>query len=754
MSERARPRLRPHQQAAATAAVAQLLGGGRATVVAACGTGKTFVGAAVADRLAPHGRVLILVPTLELLAQNVAEWMRWGRGGQVIAVCSQAEALHQHHHAPVGEVSTSPAVIAALGRVEATATWFATYASLPQLTAAQHDHGLPAFDLLVADEAHRTAGRMGRRWSSVHHDTLLAATRRLYLTATPRVFDDTTGDEIASMHDPAVFGPIVHRLGFGEAIDAQLLADYRVIVPVVTDTELAALATTGSAGSELAAQIAVLRAATQYGLRRVISYHSRVAGARGFATRLPEAYHLLPAAQRPADLWSGWITGKHRLAERHRALRELRSDTHDFALLANARVLNEGVDVPAVDAIVLNDPKRSMIDTIQAVGRALRTGGVRGKIATIVVPAVISGDDDPESVFDSAGYTTVWRVLRALRAHDDRLDERLTALARDPGSGREDAAAVLDWLHIDGVPRAGDLALAISLRLIDPKSAEWRRGYAAARRHHARHGHLDTTQDFRDDKGFRLGGWLSWQRWLHRQGSLPAHRVTALNDLGIVWEPRKDQWERGMTAARRFHAEHGHLSVELGTIVDGINLGAWLHNRRTRSEALSPARRRELDALDPWWNPPWRLSWQRLYRCACAYHAEHGHLEIPRTHIRDNMRLGEWVHAQRRSRDTLDDRQRELLDALGIDWNTVSPFEMAWRRGLSAAIDYYEQHNHLQVPQKYVDPSGYRLGIWISAIRSRRRQGSLPSGRIAALDALGMTWTAPPKSQTQIADLE
>lgn len=750
--EKMRVVLRPHQQKAVSAAVSALVGGGRATVVAACGTGKTVIGAAAAARLAPTGRVLVLVPTLELLAQAAAEWMRAGRGGLVLAVCGYAEAL-QHHHTPIGDATTDPAAVAALGRSDtAAATWFATYASLPQLSAAQHTHGLAAFDLVVADEAHRTTGRLGRRWVGVHDDTVLRARRRLYLTATPRVFD-TEDTAVASMHDETVFGPIVYRLGFGEAIAARLLADYRVLVPVVTDTEMAQLAAGARPAAELAAQVAVLRAAKQYGLRRVISYHSRVAAARRFATGLTAAAALLDPCDRPAGVWAGWISGGRTHAERRAMMDHLRSPAHEFALLANARILGEGVDVPAVDAVVLNDPKRSIIDTVQAVGRALRTGGVRGKIATIIVPAVVSADDDPETILDTTGYDTVWRVLRALRAHDDRLDDHLRALAHTT-SADAGTDVRLDWLHIDGIDRAEDLALAISLRLVDAKSAEWRRGYAAARRYHATHGHLDAPQTYRDAQGVALGSWLSWQRWQYSRGQLPRHRAAALEALDIIWEPRKNQWERGLAAARRYHAEHGTLAMAKDVTIDGVRLGAWLNNLRNRVDRLDPQRRAALDAIDPWWNPPWRVSWQRLYSAARDFHAEHGHLDIPRTYTHRDMRLGEWLHAQRRHRDQLDERQRRMLDDLGIDWGVESPFVLAWRRGLSAAITYYETHGHLDVPQKYVAPDGYRLGTWINNLRTRaNRPGGLPPGRRAALDALGMRWTPPAtgSSETPVA---
>ncbi len=734
------PRLMPHQRQAVTAAAKALAGGGRATVVAACGTGKTYISAAVADRLAPRGRTLILLPTLDLLAQTASAWRTWGRGGRVIAVCGDEEALrHDRQHDLDGEVTTSPGVVAALARAEEPATVFATYASLPKLTAAHQHHGMPPFDLVIADEAHRTAGRLGRRWTAIHDNTAIPAHRRLYLTATPKVFgDDASGTPAASMHDTALFGPIVYRLTFGQAIKNGLLADYRVIVPVITEADLHELVVSRQdASHELALQIAVLRAAAKYGLRRVLSYHSRVHTARGFAHRLPDAYHLLPDGQRPSGLWANWISGNHRLTERQDLLDTLRDNDRAFALLANARVLNEGVDVPAVDAVVIADHKHSMIDTVQAVGRALRTGGRADKVATIIVPAFIRNDDNPENVLEGPGYATVWRVLRALRAHDERLDERLADLRT--GLAQDSPAEFLSWLSIEDAPRAADLALAVTLRLVDAKSAEWRRGFAAARRFHATHGHVNAPQGYQDDKGVHLGGWLNWQRWCRRQGVLPAHRVTALEELGILWDPRKDQWQRGLAAASAYRETHGHLAAPTDAVEAGVKLGVWLRNLRVRCDELPADRIQALDALDPWWNPPWRLTWQRNYHAARAYREAHGHLDIPRTHIADNgLHVGEWLFKQRCSQDALDPRQRDLLNALGMNWGAVSPHEQKWRRGLLAAIRYFDDHHDLDVPQKYIDPDGFRLGAWINNLR--RRRDTLPRERVKVLDAMHMRW--------------
>ncbi|WP_189308771.1 DEAD/DEAH box helicase family protein, partial [Streptomyces albospinus] len=226
--------LRPHQKEAVTAATKTLRTHPRASVVAACGTGKTLIAARTAFRLAAHGRVLVLVPTLDLLSQTVRSWHAAGRKGPAVAVCSARQAVE---HPSAGDIpmTTDPAELAALTPAEdGPVTVYATYASLPTLLAAHHTHRLPAWDLAVVDEAHRTAGRLGKAWAAIHHNDQIPAHRRLYLTATPRIWDpdnDRADDPVASMDDETLFGPVAYRLTLSDAIDLGLLADYQILVP-------------------------------------------------------------------------------------------------------------------------------------------------------------------------------------------------------------------------------------------------------------------------------------------------------------------------------------------------------------------------------------------------------------------------------------------------------------------------------------------------------------------------------------------
>ncbi|MGI5451419.1 Helicase associated domain protein [Streptomyces sp. CA-243310] len=739
---------RPHQRDAIAAVTSHLTPNRRATLVAACGTGKTYIAARVAEKIAPRGRTLVLVPTLDLLAQTVETWQAAGREGVAIAVCS-AEEVMEHRG---GDVTSSPSQLAALSRNGAPVSVYATYASLPVLTAAHRDHALPAWDLAIIDEAHRTAGALGKAWAAIHHDEVIPARRRLYQTATPRVWAGNASDStpLATMDDHRIFGQVAYRLGFGEAIERGLLADYNVLVPVVTDADLADTLTTGRAPGDkqtrnAALQTAIVRAIKQTGVRRVISYHHRVASARALTDTFAETARAATGAPPLPPVLARTITGSHSLRTRDRLLREFTE--HDgVALIANARVFSEGIDIDGIDGIVFADARGSSIDAVQAIGRALRQKpGAPKKTASIIVPVYTGTDEDPELILESSAYAPLWLTLRALRAHDDRFTERVEILTATEREDSTRAAPATPWLrslgeHAPDLPR---LALAIDLRVLSPKSAEWRLGYTAAKAYHRKHRHLDAPQAYVTSRtGFALGRWLSWQRHLYRAGQLSDQRAAALDALGMIWSPRADQWQRSYVHAKAYATKHGHLAVPVSHEVDGFKLGVWIVNLRERIDQITPQNRALLDALDPDWAAPWPLAWRRGYQAARAHQAAHGSLTgVLRTHKTESgLMLGEWLLAQARTRQKLTPEQIQRLDDIGIDWNPPSPHEVAWHKGLAAARAYLAEFGNLEVPQSYCDRQGFKLGTWINNQRQRRRRDGLSPERVQILNTLMMRW--------------
>ncbi|MFE7587898.1 Helicase associated domain protein [Kitasatospora sp. NPDC057512] len=741
------------QKDAVAAAVREVKDGGRATVVAATGSGKTLIAAGCARRLAARGRVLVLVPTIELLEQTAEAWsLRGGRRGLAVAACSREEALESAEAGGRihGQVTTQAARIADLVAVEKAGepvTVYATYASLERIVRAHQLCGLPAWDLVVIDEAHRTAGAEGKAWAAVHDDGQVLAKRRLYLTATPRIADDRRAKDgladltadtnsqalpvLCSMDDERIYGKTCFTWTLGQGIEHGYLADYRVLVPVVTDEDLRellklpAVADLRSQRSNeellrLALQIAVLRAVADLELRRVITFHSRVSASRDFAATMQATTELLPDAERPERLTALAVAGTDRLKDRRAAFTTFKASTgedgEECGIICNSRLLNEGIDIAAVDAIVFADPKSSVIDIVQAVGRALRQAYRQGKVSWVIIPVYLPtpemGDDtatahpaevhdageavkaEADAEIEASSFRTIWRVLRALAAHDARVVGRITELRAHRSQGAQHTTAAktseggnetsgegeqlaalespIEWLRINARQHASQILQTVKLRAFNPRAVEWQRMHAVAAVFHLQHGHLDPTDKA---KHAELISWLTRQRHLNGAGLLDAARVSELDALGMIWSKNANAWERGYAYAKAFHHQHGHLAIPATTKLDDYAVGAWMRRQR-KADNLTKEQVARLNELDELWclEPDWNRSYRRLL----AYLAAGGTLIGPANRtggeVDPTFRPGKWLRKQDKDRTDrkLADQQAALLDALHRHAETVT----------------------------------------------------------------------------------
>ncbi len=709
--------LREHQKRAVTAAWRAVRDGGRAIVESCCGSGKTLIAAACARRVAPRGTVLATMPTIELVWQTAGVWLgHGGRRGPVVIVCSSSEnrELEEAGLRVDAVITTKAHKIADVVRAAAggPVTVFATYASIDRVVEAHALHAMPGFDLAVIDEAHRTAGSSAKPWAAVHDDTKIPSRRRLYFTATPRIaggitagLEDSEQNVVCSMDDPEVFGETVFRYPVAQGIADGLIADYQVIVPVITDQDLQELLNepgisdlrsrrTNEELQRLALQIATCRAIETYGLERVITYHSRIRGARDFVHTLHHAAELLPPSDRLTHLYRAAVAGSDRLKDRRHAFMEFATESskggHRCGLIANSRLLAEGIDLPAVDAVIFADPKNSIVDIVQGAGRAFRVPfGVTGKVARIIIPVYLpatTGDatadpQDTETELNRSAFAAVWQVLRALAAHDERVTARITELrtnrygteqlrphTAEPGLEEVQDAEELEngasdedakWLRVETTAYEDQILRTLKLRALSPRTAEWEKWYERADSFHRQHGHLDVREG-------DLVDWLNRQREQYTAGRLDAARTSELDRIGMIWDKHAHAWARGYAYAKAWHKIHGDLAVPGGAKIDGYTVGRWMRVQRLNPN-LPPEQRQLLDALDPLWR--WDPKWQRGYRRMAAYLEAGGRLSGPRNRpgLGDDVgfRPGVWQHQQVEQVGTLDVAQLALLDQLG-----------------------------------------------------------------------------------------
>lgn len=722
-----RQRLRPHQVEAVDAVVRALgepaagvlpEGGLRAQVVAATGSGKSLIAVHAAQQLRA-GRVLVLVPTLDLLGQMVGAWRAGGRSGPMFGVCSPREGV------VLGvPCSTDAAELVRWLEGAGRCTVFATYAAVGLgVLERAHAAGLGRWDLVVVDEAHRTSGALGKPWAAVHDNGRVLAVRRLYMTATPRLWEVSAEEAlggggreparlVASMDDEAVFGPVVYRLTMSQAIERGLIAQYQVVCVDIADPQVQAVQLVGGEGrtdavrgARLAAlQTAVLKTGAEHRLRRLLTFHHRTSEAEAFASGLERVAKALWESDQsvypePGLVWADWLCGEHKTAHRRRVLEDFSTGVVDEtvmerSVLSSARVLGEGVDTKNCDAVVFADVRGSTPDVVQAVGRALRMQPGEGKVASLVVPVFLGPGEEPDEMLVSKAYNELAKVLTALRAHDA---EAVEQLAVPQAAGRPSPGGVQQVSEVGGVsgpaqrllsfstPRdPAKLAAFITARVLKPEGEYWRRGLQAALAYHQDHGHLNVPIGHTAPDGFPLGEWLARQRHAHRHGELPEERVRQLDELSMIWSRHEVSFGEGLAAARGWADEHGHLLAPTEATWQGYPVGVWLKNQRAAARrattgrtggaadgaaaGLSAKRRSELDDIDPAWCPVWSVAWQRCFHLARTHVAGGGTLvEDSGLLIIQGEDIGHWVRSQRAEWAALLPAQQWLLaETLGL----------------------------------------------------------------------------------------
>ena len=470
----------------------------RGKLIMACGTGKTLVSLRVAEKIAPEGGIVVYAtPSIALTGQSRRSWLQNAkRPMRTMVVCSDEDegaggatssftGFISEIEAPV---STDPRTIAEKaaelsrslnGVKRGMVAVFATYQSLHRICTAQEKHGLPAVDFVVADEAHRTAGKYDRDnpgpFQVVHHR--LRAAKGLYQTATPRIYakrsrvkiskmvksaqESGTNITIQDMEKTSIYGSVFHRLTFRKALQADnpRLCDYRVVVlGTALTTDADAFGEVGEVreqddveNTSKNTRVAALAQAMQYGtddmedIRSCIAFCNRVAFA-GKASRLlgdrrlSKWAHGRALAQskvgkgtKPVVVNAGSLSARDNAKRRGDELQRLRDANGVKHVTTNVNVLSEGIDVPALDAICFLDERKSEVEIVQAVGRVMRrpANGAK-KHGYIVVPVVMSPQTSLEESLSTGGgdWSVVGQVLRALKAHDDRIETNLTDVLR------------------------------------------------------------------------------------------------------------------------------------------------------------------------------------------------------------------------------------------------------------------------------------------------------------------------------------
>lgn len=605
----------------------------RALAVMACGTGKTLTSLRLAEELCPGGTVLFLAPSISLISQTMRGWVNQIYDKiNVYVVCSDGKAskLKDESYGQLSDIpypaTTNPVTVAQRfhPRPDALNVVFSTYQSIDVVAEAQK-LGLPEFDLVVCDEAHRTTGVMDGEgaFQKVHDNDFLHARKRLYMTATPRIYDSGAKAKaeqgavmVASMDDETTYGRMCYRLGFGKAVEMGILTDYKIVVMQIGEDMLPQTMQRHLADSaneikvsDQAKFVGIWKALfdrrdstrlrgvepshsedeldAQRLLRHSIAFAANIKASKQLSTEFQNVINAYTAAlgdeneeERKALMdEAGNITfdvdhvdGGMDALTRSDKLEKLADDDGSCHILSNARCLAEGIDVPALDAIIYLSSRKSRTDIIQSVGRVMRKAEGK-KYGYIILPVFVPRGKDPgESLANSPEYQVVWQVVNALRGHDERLEAKINAAAL-------------------GDPEA--LSHIVEVNVLDETKLNLNRR-RGVEHHIGESGRDDTEPEYHDDEAEATQGELRVDMLRELAGSVHAQIVRKCGTK-IYW----GEWTGDVARITQARADAMNVLVDDGAAADGFGrfldgLRATLNGNYTQAEAVSVLAQHEI----------------------------------------------------------------------------------------------------------------------------------------------------------------
>ena len=507
----------------------------RGKLIMACGTGKTFTSLRIAENeTGGRGLVLFLVPSIALLGQTLRSWLQQALEPMMaVCICSDPQVSKQTEKNDNDTTSVVdlalpastdvPSIVKQLQHArrhnaEGLTVVFSTYQSIDVISRAQQqllketDDAFGTFDLIICDEAHRTTGvtlkdETESAFVRVHNNDFLRAVRRIYMTATPRLYTDETKKRaeensavLCSMDDRSMYGDEIYRIGFGEAVKQELLSDYKVLILAVGEKDITPTlqnALTREVGTidaddpskligcinalskkVLGADEEFVKGSDPLPMRRAVAFCSSIKASRAIANAFADYKDLYMEDIREedratmVDVVAHHVDGTMSATKRDEELmwlKEQPENERECRMLTNARCLSEGVDVPSLDAVVFISPKNSQVDVVQSVGRVMRRSEGK-KYGYIIIPVVVPADAEGDKVLENhPNFKVVWTVLNALRAHDDRFNAEVNKIElskKKPknilfggvGASRKD-----DDQHSDGDSKPRDASAAEQL---------------------------------------------------------------------------------------------------------------------------------------------------------------------------------------------------------------------------------------------------------------------------------------------------
>ena len=734
-------------------------GNDRGKLILPCGTGKTLVSLWIKEALDVN-LTLFLVPSLNLIRQTKNEWIKNSNiPFEYIIVCSELDIDNEQDSSNIklydldSFVTDEPTKIKGFIKKESKSkkVIFSTYQSFKKMLDVYNEE-LPSIDLAICDEAHRTASIDFGVFSMIHNDTdNMHIKKRLYMTATPRVYSRTikknleeAGNLLFDMSDEKVYGKEIYRMSFADAIKLDILVDYQIICLGVTDENIYKLLKDNiyidknNSITDFVNNYAVKLSFDKYSIKHAISFHSKVKQAQLFTERNEKICK---------DIKSYFVSGNQTASKRSFVLNAFK--TSEKAVVSNARCLTEGVDIPSVDAIFFCDPKNSKVDIVQAVGRTLRKDkNNKNKIGRIIIPLYFSKNADIEEEIDTSIYNNVVKIIRSIADQDERLQDEINNIAYKQTYNSSENSKIQfyhetdsklnDLLAFDNMSKK--IENALFTEVISKNSMTWELYYKELSDYLASHNNAYPTKQDNN----RLYIWCSSQRLAYSKKTLPYERIKKMENLNFSWNVQNDIWNEIFDKLVEFLKINNNKWPRQRILTEPEHsLAVWMMNidKEYRNGSLKKERYDKLTSIGYIFE---NRKWVKCFENAKMVIEKLGHFPS----MYEDANTYQWLKNQNKlyNSDKLTKEQKKLLDTIHI---FSIPFgEETWNEKFEYLKEYYKKNGRLP---KQNEEFGYRkkivFGNWASRQRKDYYDGVLTDGQKEKLLSIGFNLDSQKKKQ-------
>lgn len=733
---------REYQQKAIQDVISGFQKNDRGQLILPCGAGKTLVSLWIKEKIQSK-HTLVLVPSLALLRQIKNEWaINSNRFIPYICVCSEKDVNKEKDNAVVhtyeigGKVSTNPSEILDFLNNHNETIVYSTYQSLEAICKAIKNTSF-SFDIAICDEAHKTSGSKLSNFGLIHLDTNILAKKRLYMTATPRVLSDSLKSElndevIDCIHDMSnafIFGPVLHRMSFKQAIDKKILVDYQIIAIGINDKEIKEAikkrkyTSDNETIDELANNFALEKFMKKHEATHAITFHSSVKKAKAFQMRHRKIYPGVSTYH---------VNGELKTNERNVLIKEFEHSPK--SVMTNARCLTEGVDVPAIDAIYFCDPKNSKIDIVQATGRALRRSKHKNKkLGYVLVPIFHHKKEGLEEEIKESIFKNLINVITALSAHDEILNAEIQKIIYGENKRKSTENKIIEFISdsiiLEGITgKLKDMLVdEIFFQLIGKREMLWEEQYLKLSQYYNGHSHCNLPDKYPDQQ---LKTWVSNQRSKYSNKKLSEERTKKLLLINFIFHPHDKAWEIGFSKLCEHVKQYGHCDVP-HNLTKYASLISWIAAQRSNYASLTKIQKQRLEAIG-FKHDPRNERWESKFNLLNQFYNDHGHCNVPDSD--EYKQLSKWIGHQRTAykKNKLSGVQLNKLKNLNFSF---ALFDQDWERNFGFLTKFKVKNGHCNTSSK----QDQYLARWVGKQRANHKAGKLSKEKTDKLLNLGLT---------------